>query len=352
MTRALALARALAERRSDLELIVSTEIPEERIARELSGIRFRYRKTGYEPGAAQRSCFETDIDATRAAYRRFFESYDERLREEVRFLEETRPIAVVADIPALPIRAAAETSLPAIGVSNFTWDWILEPMVDGTDDAWIVERLASDYRSGTIYYRLPLGASTAPFPRLEAAPLVGRRARLPRERTREILDLSDRPTRPVALVCPGGWSAEGWGRIRVEDPGEFAFILVGDLPIDVDAPAIRLPHRLPEGVTFPDLVAASDVVLTKPGYGIASECILNRTPCAGIERRGFREAPDLVLGLRAAGPSSEITLDDFFAGRWRESLEQAIEDATPWAPVPDDGAGELAASIARILELD
>src|SRR5690606_29809334 len=99
---------------------------------------------------------------------------------------------------------------------NFTWDWILEPMVDGTDDAWIVERLASDYRSGTIYYRLPLGASTAPFPRLEAAPLVGRRARLPRERTREILDLSDRPARPVALVRPGRRSPDR--RRRAGDP--------------------------------------------------------------------------------------------------------------------------------------
>src|SRR5690606_12895383 len=134
MTRALALARALAERRSDLELIVSTEIPEERIVRELSGIRFRYRKTVYGPGAARRRRSATVLDANHAAYRRFFESYDERFREEVSLLEETKPIAVIADYPAFPYSAAAETSLPWIGVSTFTWACILEPMVDGTDD--------------------------------------------------------------------------------------------------------------------------------------------------------------------------------------------------------------------------
>ena len=50
-----------------------------------------------------------------------------------------------------------------------------------------------------------------------------------------------------------------------------------------------------DGLRYEDLVAAVDVVLTKPGYGIIAECVANDTALALHLTRTFRR-------VRRAGP--------------------------------------------------
>jgi hypothetical protein len=351
-TRLLAWARELAAIRPELQLIVSTLIEESRVARELHGVPFEWRPVGYEPGAMQKNCFEVDLEATRGAYRRFVSERPHRLGAELEFLRDRRIDAVIADAPALAIRAAGDLGIPGIVVSSFTWDWILEEMVAGTSESWIPEALREDYRVSTRHLLLPLGARESPCPVLESAPLIARRATRSRAEVLARLGITALAEKlRLVLVCPGGWSASDWPTIEVRGCESFLLIFIGDLPIRTRGPHLHLPHWLPEGVEMPDLIAAADVVLTKPGYGIASECILARTALCGVERRDFREALLLVEDLRAAGPFSEISVKDFFAGRWEDPLLAAATSTVPWAEVADDGARRVAARIDELLAL-
>ena len=329
--------------------MVATTVPEARVALDLPR-PFGYRAIDYEPGTLHHTCFELDLEGTRDAYKRFMAERDKRLRAEERFLRESGCSAVLSDVPALPVRAAARVGLLAIGIANFTWDWILEPIFAGHDTS-VPEQLAADYAQGTLHLRLPFGPEYSPFPRAETAPLVSRRAVLEPDAVRKQLGIPARQSEALVLVCPGGWGPDAWSHIHVPDCTGMRFLTIGDLPISADAPLQSLPHDLPPGISFPDLVAAADLVLAKPGYGIASECAGQRTALVSIERPGFRETPVLLEAFRRLGPCAEMSLGDFFTGRWEAPLRTALESGTSWSAVPADGARRVARRLGELLKL-
>jgi L-arabinokinase len=124
---------------------------------------------------------------------------------------------------------------------------------------------------------------------------------------------------------------------------------IGDLPVSSAGPILALPHELPSGLGFPDLVNAADLLLAKPGYGVASECVLHRTPFVGIERPGFRETPVLMGQLSAFGPCAELSLGDFFDGRWTGAIREALDSTAAWVDVAEDGARVVAERILALI---
>ena len=342
ITRSVAVIRALHALAPEISVHVSSTADPCWLRNEL-GFDASLRRQSFEPGAVQKNCFVVDVAATISAYRDLERRYDDIFDEEVRFLRDHNIAAVVSDIPALPVAAAAEVGIPAIGVSNFTWDWILE-LWCAPDDVDIVERLRTDYAKGTHQLRLPFGPECSSFPASEPAPLVARTARMPKEDVKRRLALTDEP---IAVVCPGGWSVDDWPSIEAR-PGPFQLVTVNDLPVTTDVQCVKLGADLPFGITMPDLVNAADVVLGKPGYGLASECLRHRTPFAMIDRPNFRETPCLVADMRAMGRCTTLSIDEFFTGEWADVLAAAPEEGSDWVELVPEPEREIA---ARILSL-
>lgn len=348
LTRTCALANAIAEIAPEFEMHFWTQLPRARVASDLCG-DFEYRACAYEPGTAQSNCFEVDASATVRAYQRYLREHDTLLAAEREALAEMGGCAaVVCDVPALAVRAASDLGLPAIAVSNFTWDWILEPLLAGSPAEPAIEMLRDDYRRGTHQIRLPFGPGDSPISSSEPGALISRRATLDPMQVRARIGLGQEARRPVALVCPGGWNADDWKRID-PDARSFDLLLVGDLPVQLRAGDVSLPHELVPPIRFPDLVNAADVVLAKPGYGIASECAAHRTPLVTIDRPDFRETPVLRAEFARLGPCAELSLVDFFAGRWSRSLEEALGSSTRWADQPDRPDRLVAQQVLRAL---
>lgn len=334
-----------------LEIVISSGLDPKSIAR-LLPLPVSLRRRHYEPGTVQKNCFELDADATRQHYRAMQEMRHHDLMEETAFLRETGCRGVVSDIPSLPIKAAAVLGLPSVGISNFTWDWVLEPIFSHTPDSGILQQLAEDYASGSLHLRLPFGPATSPFPMSETAGLIARRATTSPGAVKELLGISSQNSRKLVVVCPGGWDPSEWQRIPVDDESRlFFYLLVGNLPIDCTGPHLHLPHELLPGIALPDLINAADAVLAKPGYGIASECLLHRTPVVFIERPDFRETPLLLEQFAKIGRCADLSLRDFFSGCWRQSLEQALLSDAAWQPQAADAAAKAAVRLAAFFGL-
>src|SRR5262249_37995585 len=99
------------------------------------------------------------------------------------------------------------------------------------------------------------------------------------------------------------------------------------------------------GLRYEDLVAAVDVVLTKPGYGILSECIANGTAVVYTDRGRFAEYPVLVREMPKYLRCAYLDQESLRAGRWKAALDAAF--TAPAAPEHPrtDGADVIAGMI-------
>jgi hypothetical protein len=102
------------------------------------------------------------------------------------------------------------------------------------------------------------------------------------------------------------------------------------------------------GYRYEDLVRAVDVVATKPGYGIISECLANDTAILYTSRGDFIEYGVLVEAMPRFLRSAFIGHADLFAGDWTPHLDALLAQAEPPARPATDGA-EVAA--ARLLAM-
>ena len=97
------------------------------------------------------------------------------------------------------------------------------------------------------------------------------------------------------------------------------------------------------------MVAASDAVIGKPGYGTVAEAIAHATRFLFLPREGFREALPLVEGLSAHGTALQIPRLDFSRGRWRPYLDALFELPLPTTRVDTGGADAVADAILERL---
>jgi hypothetical protein len=352
-TRVAEVVRGILELAPGLRVTLATTVPARVFELgELSG-RVDFLRVAYEPGVVQRTCLDVDWDATRAAYGELLGSRERGLEAERQRLRAGGYRGVLADIPALPIAAAASLGVPAAALWSFTWDWILEPELapglPGVDRelAALPAMLRADYARAGLHLKLPFSPPTTSLPRVEEAPLIGRRSTRNRAETRALIGLERQDSRPVALVAMGGWECGDWEPIAVEGSAAIRLVVVGDIPLRAAGPILRLPATLGEGLRFCDLVAAADLVIAKPGYGICSECVVNRTPLLGVERRGFREVAELLRDMPAHGPFAELSREDFFAGRWEPAVSRLLAAPAVWQPVDPDAARHIARRLAR-----
>ncbi len=101
------------------------------------------------------------------------------------------------------------------------------------------------------------------------------------------------------------------------------------------------------GLRYEDLVAACDIVATKPGYGIVAECIASGTAILYTSRGNFVEYGALVDAMPKYLRCGFIDHEDLFAGRWRTALDRIVSSPPPPEHPQTNGAEVIAAMIDR-----
>ena len=104
----------------------------------------------------------------------------------------------------------------------------------------------------------------------------------------------------------------------------------------------------PHGLLYQDLVAAADIVVSKPGYGIVSECVANDTALLYTSRGRFIEYDVFVAGMPDVLRCRYISPEDLLAGRWADHIEALIAQPAPPEHPRIDGADVAAEAIVNL----
>ncbi|KAG6706182.1 hypothetical protein I3842_07G212100 [Carya illinoinensis] len=263
------------------------------------------------------------------------------LETEVAWLNSIKADLVVSDVVPVACRAAADAGIRSVCVTNFSWDFIYaEYVMDaGNHHRSIVWEIAEDYSHCEFLIRLPGYCPMPAFRDVIDVPLVVRRLHRSRKEVRKELGIGE----DVKLVILNfGGQPAGWNLKEEYLPSGWLCLVCGasdtqDLPPNF--------VKLAKDAYTPDLMAASDCMLGKIGYGTVSEALAYKLPFVFVRRDYFNEEPFLRNMLEYYQGGVEMIRRDLLTGHWKPYLERAIS----LKPCYEGGinGGEVAAQILQ-----
>jgi L-arabinokinase len=344
-SREIEVIRALAARVPGARVVVRTAVP-----RWFFDLPVELQPADTDTGVVQLDSLRIDELATARQAADFHRTFGQRTETEAGWLDDLRADAVVGDVPALAFAAARAAGVPSVLIANFTWDWIYRalPAFD-VEAPGVVADILDAYAGAAAALRLPFHGPLAPVAgAVSDIPLIARRSGLGREKARRLLHLDDGS--PVVLASFGRYGVRLPYDAIARD-SRFTLLITDHEAGGAPRSGPRFRHLSPSdmlelGLSYQDLVAAADVVVSKPGYGIVSECIANGAALLYTSRGRFPEYDVLVREMPQVLRCRSIDRNHLQAGRWSDEVEALLDQPAPPRSLPIDGAEVAAAAVA------
>jgi hypothetical protein len=289
----------------------------------------------------------TDGPATLALAQRVHAEAETRVDEEAQWLRDENVSALCCDAPPLPLVAARRAGIPGCLLANFTWADIYAPYARaaGNGASGFVSELRRAYRQASVVFRAEPALRMAWLPGQINIGMVANPGRDRRKELHRLLSLSAREKLVYFYIGRYGQNDLDWARLEAYERQGIHFIGYHAAPVG----PLRNLHLIP-AAEWPgaDLVASTDVLVAKAGYGTVCEAMACNTPMIYPPRRGFSEFRALDRALRSWGGGIPVSTRAFQSLRLDKALDRAFHLGPLTPPYPVDGALRIARHLARL----
>ena len=293
-------------------------------------------------GLVMRSILEVDVAASHHRYRRLHAGLAATVSALAAKMRRSGVDLVLSNVSYVALLAAREAGIPAYALSCLNWLDLFGHYCGGLDGAQeILAEIRAGYASARAFLR-PSPAMPMPgLPNLRSIGPLARQGRAAPDRLRALIGAAAHEK--VGLIAFGGMAYPLDYSLFPRLPG-WKWVLAGDPCGHPD-----LIDRETVPMAFGDLLASSDVILGKPGYGTFTEAAVNGVPMLHIPRPDWPEAPYMIEWLRENGRCLEIEGTDLFVpARLEQQLQKLFSLPAKALPAPsgiDEAADLLAAAL-------
>ena len=279
-----------------------------------------------------------------------------RAASETRVLRELGAGLIVGDIPPLAFAVSAAAGVPSIALGNFTWDWVYADYPRARLAPSLLPTIRGAYAKGSMALRLPMCAGFETFSNVKDIPIITRHATRTRQEVCKLLRIP--ADKPLVLMSFGGYGLPGLDTDGLAKFKKYTVVTAANLPAGrtrKEGPlavrkgsfvSVNEEAMYKAGVRYEDLVGAADAVVTKPGYGIITECIANDTAVLYTSRGHFPEYDVLVAEMPKHLRSAFIGQEDLFAGKWETPLSKLLaQPKVKNQKKPETNGADVAAEI-------
>ncbi len=319
--------------------VLVTDLPESFLRNRLADVPFTVRSAVFDVGMYQLDSVRVDVGRTLEEAAALSARREALVTDEMRYLRAQDVSLVVADIPSIPLEAAATVDIPCVAVGNFSWNWIYSAFIN-QDPRWgdVIRMFEEGYAQSDLLLRLPFAEEMKAFPRKCDIPVVAEPGTVRREDLAALTGAP--PDRRWVLLSFSSLDWDEAALSRVEELDDYAFFTVR--PLEWERKNIFPVDR--ERILFSDVMASVDIVVTKPGFGVLSECVVNRKPMVFVDRKDFLEYPVLERAVRRYLQHQHISAGKLYRGELKEALDRVLLKPMP-ADSPGMGGGALAARL-------
>lgn len=328
---------ALHRRAPQLRFTVRSTVPFAHLRSRINA-PFTHLPSEGDIGMAMSSALDVRIEESRAAYHAFHAHWETRVAQEAHLLRDLGADMVLSNVGYLPLAGAQRAGIPNVALCSLNWADIYRHYCG--DDA-VAAQIHACYTNADAFLRIAPGMAMETLPNLvPVAPIAAigsnRRGELDRH-------LKLAREEKLVLISLGGIASrlpiECWPRIE-----SVRWLVQQDW--QARHPDAIVLESLP--LSFCDLLASSDALLCKPGYGSFAEAACNGMPVLYVSRPDWPESPVLVKWLRQYGLCREISREALGRGDIAGALKEIFHAPRP-APVVPEGADQVADWLAERL---
>ena len=321
-------------------------------------------------GMVMNHAFSVDTEASLARYQTLHLDWDHKVNALAQPFSDAHVDVVLADVPYLPLAAAKVAGIPAVALCSLNWADILSHYVgldleQGTASALGQSRTTlADTSTDSSQPQAIIGAMYAAYQSaryfLQPAPCMA----MPKLGNSRRIGPCCAPgmAQKQTLLCTAQ-------KLKGFDNPWLVLVGMGGIPFELSlanwptqhqerplcylvspASANTHPNALPDeatGLTYSNLVASVDLIITKPGYGMFAEAAAAGLPVLFTDRGDWPETEALVIWLQDKAHCAQITTDSLRAGTFEQELSKLLAQG-PYAPVAPTGNDEAAALIAGL----
>jgi hypothetical protein len=327
----------LQQRMPQLRLTVRTAAPLAHLRSRIDAL-FAYLPSEGDIGMAMSSALDVRVEDSCAAYRAFHSDWDARVSDEARLLRELGADMVLSNVGYLPLAGAQRAGLANAALCSLNWLDIYRHYCG--NDA-IAAQIHTCYANADAFLRATPGMAMADLPNLVPVAPIAFVGKDRREELNRQLKLSN--NEKLVLVSLGGIA----GRLPIERwPRIDGVRWLVEQSWQVEHPDAIVLDSLP--MSFSDLLASSDALICKPGYGSFAEAGCGGVPVLYVSRADWPESPALIEWLQQHGLCREVARDALERGDLAKVLGELWNAPRP-EPVIPTGAEQVAEWLAMRL---
>jgi len=322
----------------DVRLTIRSDIPARFFEEEIS-IPHTVRSGVFDVGCLQRDGVTVLMEETLEAYREISIRNESFLDGEARWCEDNGVDLVVSDITPFAFEVAQRGAIPSVAISNFTWHDIYSQYVKLYPQYEpMLSKMAGQYAKAALCLALYPSPPMPLFSHVKSMPIVGRRGRCRKREIYSRFELDHK--KRLGLIYTGnfGLSSVNWRKLEELRGWEF----VGVYPLAQSPANYHVVTK--EQFRYQDLSASADVIISKMGYGVFSESLLNGIALLYLPRDNFSEYQVLHAEAQRIGNGICLDTDAFLNVKWEPFLEKALEQGKK-EPLNDNGAQKCAMEI-------
>ena len=329
----------------DIKISVMTLLSKEYIESRLIKA-FDYYNIGHDFGMLMLSPISVDIKSSRIKYQALFDNWQMSVDNEKQLLKILNPDILISNISPISLDAAHQLKIKTASVAPFNWAQIYQAYcLDSSSETQAVNQ-----KMNAIYQAVDQAFKPLPFVPLddESELAIASINDQPVADLSKLLQLLPINTQRIGLVALGGLpfsiDFKNWPKIA-----GFHWLVDQQVPIErsdiSNISALKVP--------FLELVADSDLIITKPGYGtyceIASLAKHKKIRVLSLARPDWPETPYLNGFLSQRVPFIEIDEQQLASDNLQLMIEQLSGLKYPQECICEDGAMQM---IEKLLEGD
>ena len=234
-------------------------------------------------GCIQKDFIHIDFEKTFKRLEKFFSRSEQLIAEETRWLEENEIDLILSDASSLPLKAGHALGIPSVLICNFTWHDIYSHFPGADKRRGLLDSLKEEYALASLQILPQCHIVNDVTPNKQEVGFIARKGKNVKHRLEQALGISLKD-KTVVFIYLGDTGAEALQWENLKKLNDVVFITRDPLPKN-------LPNLfvLDERFFYHDLIASSDLVVTKAGYSTLATAFAHGIPVLSCSRPHFRE---------------------------------------------------------------